>query len=69
MNVNVAKIYLQSNSKDLLRFKNSGHFFSFIYLNVESLVTYPNNEKVDFLNQSVVDLHGWICIMPKNCNF
>ena len=67
MNVNVTKICLQSDAKDLFRCKSKEHFFSFFHLDVESLVTYPNTKKIDFLNDDLL-LPCMVHIMPKNCN-
>ena len=47
--MNVTKIYLQSNS--IRPIINSEIFSLFFYLDVESLVTYPNNENQDRISK------------------
>ena len=47
--MNGTKIYLQSNS--IRPIINSEIFFSFFYLDVESLVTYPNNQNHDRISK------------------
>ena len=51
--------------KDLLRCIDSEFFY---YLDVESLVTYPNNKKADFLNNEPL-LTCMVHIILKNFDF
>ena len=54
--------------KDLFRCNSSEHFYLVFHLDVESLVTYPNSQKAELLNDDLL-LTCMVHIMPKNCNF
>ena len=64
----MTKIFLQSDSKRPSNVKAVNIFSLFFHLDVESLVTNPNNKKADFLNDDLL-LTSMVHIMPKNCNF